>query len=111
MIVVKVCMWPGGDASQERVLSVGTIACVGVARAADAARGIRAGERAYQMRLLKDTSFGGPDGADPEALHTAPVWRAGGVRGHLPGPRGAWDLLGGGLRVLLGARTNDYRGF
>jgi hypothetical protein len=97
-------MWPGGDATQERVLSVGTISCVGQATRDEG--DVRKGERVYDVRLYKDTSFGGP--SEPPAQRGDKVWRRGTIRGHFPGARGAWDLLGGALRHLLDARLNSY---
>jgi hypothetical protein len=112
MIVIKVCMWPQGDPSKERILSIGTLALVGVAKHDAPVAQVLKGERAYQVRLFKDTLFGGPDGSDPNRIRPAPlsrdVWRAGGVRGHMAGPRGAWDLLGGALGTLLGPRLAPY---
>ena len=108
MIVVKIEMWPKGDASKARVLSIATLARIGVAKAAVGVT--RVGERAYTVRLLRDVEFGGPDGSDPVALRAGTVWREGSVRGHTPGvgQRGTWDLLGGALKVLLGNRLNQY---
>lgn len=106
MVVVKVCMWPGGDRTRERVLSVAAIDLIGEATEDCPRDNVRKGERMYRVRLFKDTSFGGPDGSGD--LSSAPLWRRGKVRGHIPGRRGAWDLVGGALRHLLGARLNDY---
>lgn len=111
MIVVKVCMWPGGDPAHERVECIGLIDFQAQAKTDDASLGVRQGERAYRVRLLKMPQFGGPDGSDPERLRApraSDVWREGYVRGHQPGPRGAWDLLGGALAVLLGSRLGGY---
>lgn len=104
MLVVRASMWPKGDATRAYDLAVGTWACVGQARRDDPALGVRAGERAYQVTLFKDVSFGGP------ALPTRSggVWRSGNVRGHFAGARGVWDLVGGGLRELLGTRLRSY---
>jgi hypothetical protein len=107
MLVVKICMWPGGDRRREKVLSVGALDCVGIAQKADPDQGVVAGERAYKVRLFKDTAFGGPDGA--AGLEHAPVWREGRIRGHIPGSRGTWDLVGGALRELLGERLRPYK--
>ena len=112
MIVVKVLLWPGGDPSQERVEGIGLIDFQGQARADDPASGVKKGERAYRVRLLKMPQFGGPDGSDQGRVqHPAAhdIWREGYIRGHQPGPRGAWDLLGGALNVLLGSRLRDYK--
>lgn len=111
MIVVKVEMWPGGDPAQARTECIGLVDFQGRATRDEPTLGVRKGERAYRVRLLKMPAFGGPDGSDPERLRRprpSDVWREGTVRGHMPGPRGAWDLLGGVLKVLLGARLKDY---
>jgi len=107
MVVVKLCMWPGGRRADERVLSVATLTCLGEARADAPEQGIRKGERMYRIRVFKDVAFNGPDGSTD--LAEAPVWREGIVRGHVPGRRGGWDLLGGALRLLLGDRLDDYK--
>lgn len=106
MVVVKIELWPAGRREQARVLSVAAIDCIGEAKADDRAAGVRKGERMYRARLFKDVAFGGPDGSTD--LHEAPVWRQGYVRGHIPGRRGGWDLLGGVLRWVLGDRLDDY---
>ena len=106
MLLVKFLMWPGGDALREHTLSIASLACIGVARQDDAALGIRRGERAYHVKLYKDVQFGGPDGTG--ALQSAPVWREGWVRGHIPGARGISDLVGGALKLLLGRRLSAY---
>ena len=108
MIVVKVCMWPEGDRSRERLLSLAAIDCIGVASVDIPAQGIVKGERAYRVRLFKDTDYGGPK--EGQNLEAASVWRTGYVRGHMPGPRGVWDLLGGALKLVLGDRLSDYKG-
>jgi hypothetical protein len=105
MVVVSLCMWPGGDRARQRVLSVATLSLLGQAAADRPDLGVLRGERAYRVRLSKDTQFGGPDGL---SLPLAGVWRQGTVRGHLPGPRGGWDLLGGALRCLLHGRLHAY---
>ena len=107
MVVVKIYMWPGGDQSRERLLSQASIACIG--EASQDQGDVRRGERAYRVRLFKDTSFRGPrDGEDLARLPRSKVWREGTVRGHRPGQRGAWDLVGGALQVLLGRRLRPY---
>jgi hypothetical protein len=106
MLVVKVCMWPAGDRTKERVLSVAALDCTGQANADRPDIGVRKGERRYRVRLFKDVEFGGPDGSTD--LETAPVWRAGYVRGHIPGPRGVWDLVGGALKRILKDRLDPY---
>jgi hypothetical protein len=105
MVVVKILMWPGGDRARERVLSIATLSLLGQAAADRPDLGVVRGERAYRVRLFKDTQFGGPDGL---SLPLAGVWHQGTVRGHLPGPRGGWDLLGGALRCLLHGRLDAY---
>ena len=55
-----------------------------------------------------DTSFGGPDGSKPLPASERALWKQGTVRGHMPGPRGAWDLVGGALKVLIGPRLTEY---
>lgn len=107
MIVVRVYMRPGGDEKQERLLSTATFACVGQATEDVPALGVRKGERVYRVRLLKDAEFGGPK-TDQDDVHLAQVWREDTVRGHMPGPRGVWDLVGGALRVMLGSRLSPY---
>lgn len=101
-------MWPGGDRSRERVLSVGAIDFLAEANADRPDLGVRKGERVYRVRLFKDVDFGGPTAASAEELRTAPVWKQTRVRGHMPGPRGVWDLLGGALKVILGHRLEPY---
>jgi hypothetical protein len=111
MLVVKVEMWPGGNPAQARTECIGLIDFQGQAKQDDPALGVKAGERAYRVRLLKMPQFGGPDGSDPERIRNPSardVWRTGYVRGHLPGQRGAWDLLGGALRALLADRLLPY---
>lgn len=101
MMVVKVYMWPGGDSAKARLLGAATLALTGVSNT-----------RSYDVRLLKDTSFAGP--STDEAIHAAacagPVWRRGEVRGHRPGDRGIWDLLGAALHKVLGRRLQSYDG-
>lgn len=97
MVVVKICLWPKGDRTAERVLAVGSLTLI------DQADGVRT----YKARLFKDPAFGGPDGSGD--LAGAPVWREGTITGHRPGARGGWDLLGGALRELLGSRLASYR--
>jgi hypothetical protein len=104
MLVVKVCMWPGGDRSKERVMSVAAIDLLGQANADQPDIGVRRGERRYRVRLFKDVEFGGPDATGD----LVDVWRSGRVRGHLPGRRGIWDLIGGALKVILKERLDDY---
>lgn len=111
MVVARIEMWPGGDHKRKFTLAIGTWACLGVAQRDDPAQGVRKGERAYRVRLFKDTSFNGPDGSDPDAIvcpRARDVWKEHLVRGHMPGPRGVWDLLGGALDVLLGGRLRGY---
>lgn len=96
MLVVKVEMWPGGDAAKARVISMATWTCLGVAR--------DHGDRGYKVRLFKDADFGGPTVAP-----VGEVWREGTVRGHFPGRRGVWDLLAAGLREVVGRRLEGYR--
>ena len=110
MVVVKVCMWPGGHRSRELVLCVAALDCVGAAR--DDGPSVRKGERAYRVRLFKGVQFGGPDGSKNLPLG-AKTWKTGGVRGHVPGlpgvhARGEWDLLAGALNAVLGTRTAGY---
>lgn len=110
MVVVKVCMWPLGRRTHERVLCVAAIDCVGVAR--EDGPSVRKGERAYRVRLFKGVQFGGPDGSKDLPLG-ARTWKTGGVRGHVPGghgaaARGEWDLLAGALNAVLGSRIDGY---
>lgn len=117
MVVVKVCLWPGGRADQEQVLSIATLTLLGQAVRDEPSLGVRRGERAYRVLLFKGPEFGGPAEATEDVLRRASVlgrgaiWKGGGVRGHFPGPRGAWDLLGGALRGLLVDRIQGYRIF
>lgn len=106
MVVVKLCMWPQGDWTKERVLSIGTIDLLGQANEDRPDIGVRKGERRYRVRLFRDTMFGGPDGS--KDLRGEKVWKQGTVRGHVPGKRGAWDLIGGALKVLCGDRLWEY---
>lgn len=106
MLVVKVEMWPGGDSTKARVMSVAAIDLLGQANADRPEIGVRKGERRYRVRLFKDTAFGGPDASGD--LTNAPVWRGGRVRGHIAGRRGVWDLIGGAIKVLLRDRLDDY---
>lgn len=111
MMVVKVYMWPGGDADAEELLCQATFDCQGEATRDAPELGVRQGERGYRVRLLKGPRFGGPgEGAEvrPQYVQKRKVWKEGFVRGHLPGRRGEWDLIGGALRVLLGSRLNPY---
>jgi hypothetical protein len=105
MLVVKVCMWPGGDRARERVVSVAAIDLLGQANEDRPDIGVRKGERRYRVRLFKDVEFGGPDASGDLPATT---WRTGRVRGHLPGRRGVWDLIGGALKVVLRDRLDDY---
>lgn len=106
MLVVKLCMWPRGDRSKERTLAIGTLACIGQATRSEG--DVVEGERAYRVRLYKDRQFKGPTEQAVADRPLAGIWRQGIVRGHLPGRRGAWDLLGGALQVLLGNRLERY---
>jgi hypothetical protein len=106
MVVVSLCIWPGGDRARERELSVATLSLLGQAAADRPDLGVVHGGQAYRVRLFKDTQFGGPDGSGELPLSS--TWRQGTVRGHLPGPRGGWDLLGGALRCLLHGRLHAY---
>lgn len=108
MLVVTISMWPGGDAARAYTVSLATLACLGQATRDDAALGVHAGERAYEVKLYKDTSFGGPAALEPRARCRGAVWRSGRVHGHFPGKRGGWDLLGGALQALLGVRLRGY---
>ena len=116
MMVLKVYMWPSGDQSCEYLMAQATFDLQGVAQRDEPGLGVRKGERAYRVRLLKDTAFGGPqDGVDvnPRLTPKSRVWREGRVRGHIVGrrgraARGTWDLIGGALRVLLGSRLDRY---
>lgn len=107
MVVLRGYMWPQGRKEDQQLLSSATLTCLGVARADDPALGIQKGERAYRFRIFRDVAFGGPDEAAD--LRTCPrPWREGFIRGHRPGHRGLWDLLGGALRGALGARLTPY---
>lgn len=112
MMVLKLYMWPRGRSDRERFLGAALIDCLGQATKALPEQGIREGERAYRVRLLKMPQFGGPS---EEQLTQQPrkrdIWREGFVRGHLPGKRGTWDLLGGALREMLGRRLDPYVSF
>ncbi len=103
MIAVEVWMWPGGSRARRHLLSVATLVCCGARPD---------GERAYIVRLLKDATFGGPTTTETESAIRDPdarkVWRIGQIRGHYPGARGVWDLLGGALRQLVGDRLGSY---
>lgn len=103
MLIVKIEMWPGGDAARKYPVSNAAIWCV--AQDAD-------GKRNYRYLLCKDPQFGGP-ATDEElraAVTTRQGWRAGTVSGHAPGDRGVWDLLGAVLVSALGARLRGYLG-
>lgn len=102
MIVVRVEMWPGGDAARKYALSSAALWCE-----AASAQG-----RSYGYLLCKDAQFGGPqDDAGLRAAISARLgWRKGKVTGHLPGDRGAWDLLGAVLVHALGSRLRGYFG-
>lgn len=106
MLTVTVQMWPQGAQDRARVLTVGTLALVGQALRDEG--DVRKGERLYRVRLYKDTAFGGP--AEVPADGDRRIWREGWVRGHFPGPRGVWDLLGGALQHVLGSRIAGYAG-
>jgi len=84
-------------------MSVATFTCKGQSKE---------GERRYQVKLLKDAQFSKLDLNDPGAVRRPPgreVWRQGWVRGHFPGRRGIWDLVGGALNMMLGSRLVSYR--
>lgn len=104
MMIVKVVMWPGGDASKERILSVATFTCVH----ADPATG----ERSYEARILKDAEFiHGGSLTDPNFVRSPGIsnlWRIRRVGGHVPGRRGTWDLIGAFLAGVLGDRIKGY---
>lgn len=104
MIVTRIYMWPKGAREQARLLSTAALSCIGQATRDEG--NVRQGERAYNVRLFKDVEFGGP--TDSTDLQTAKVWRSDQIRGHMPGPRGVWDLLGGAMKVVLGNRLNPY---
>ncbi len=113
MMVVEVWMWPRGDRSKRRFLGAGAFDCQGVASHDDHERGVRKGERWYRVRLTKMPRFGGPG---PEELEQAlrsglkkHLWKTELVRGHMPGQRGTWDLIGGALKLMLGRRLQPYR--
>ena len=104
MRVVRVYLWPRGDASKERVLSQATLALTEVDPS---------GRRSYDVRLWKDRAVGGPSASELREAPASKIWRRGRVGGHLPGGRGAaargvWDLVGGALRVLLAERLDGY---
>lgn len=112
MIVVEVYMIPQGDHSEKHLISSAIINCIGQHR--------EDGDRAYVARLMKDPEFGGPkDSAElaevTEALSQGQepakrrVYKSTRIRGHKPGPRGVWDLIGGILKVLMGSRLKPYR--
>lgn len=106
MLVVTFSMWPSGSRKDQRVLSLAALDCIGQARHDAPEQGVRMGERAYRVRLFKDVAFGGPDGSGD--LDRAPIWRGGRIRGHMPGARGTFDLVGGALKLLLGPRLAAY---
>lgn len=112
MMVLKLYMWPLGHSDRERFLGAALIDCQGQAVKDLPEQGVRRGERAYRVRLLKMPRFGGPS---EEQLTQTPrkrdIWRTGFVRGHLPGKRGTWDLIGGALREMLGRRLDPYVSF
>jgi len=77
-------------------------------------------ERTHEVRLLKNSQFiqGGHERFEDPAVLLDPrgrdIWKAGTVTGHNTGgsgrdARGAWDLIGGGLGAVLGARLDGYR--
>lgn len=102
MLLVKVYMLPNGLPDGKRLLTQATITCTGV----------REDGRTYKARLFKDVQFGGPDDGVVEArvrpLPKRQVWRTVTIRGHQPGRRGVWDVLGAVLREALGTRLDDY---
>lgn len=106
MMVVRVEMWPQGDAARVYPLSLAALSCIGQANANAPEHGVVLGERRYHVRLFKDVAFGGPTDGPFTERH---IWRSGIVRGHLPGKRGVWDLLGGALHHLLGPRLDGYK--
>lgn len=86
----------------------------------DIARHGAGAARSYVVRLLKDADFipGGEARFSSPVTYSTPtrrdVWREGSVTGHVTGlggaqARGAWDLIGGSLKVLLGSRLDGYR--
>lgn len=113
MLVIKIELWPMGREDRKRLWAQGVIDCIGVAKRDDPELGVKKGERAYRVRLLKAPRFKGPKENEVHDVPKSKVWREGFVRGHIPtkpgrGSRGEWDLLGGALKVLLGNRLADY---
>lgn len=89
MIVIRVELWPGGDAS--RAEDLGTAHIANESSLADTST--------YSVRLLKGKRYSSRPGG---------VWRTGEVRGY---PRtstqiGPWELLYMGLKSALGSRIN-----
>lgn len=99
MLVLRVEMWPGGDAAKKHTIGLAALALQGVTPE---------GVRSYAVKLFKAPEFGGP-ATDEALLNTPAVWRQGFVTGHVAGPRGTWDLIGGALKVMLGERLNFYK--
>lgn len=106
MVVMHVQIWPGGDQARARTFAIATMALVEESE----------GVRTYEVRLLKDTRFGGPNvevpAMDPDLIeqivNPSAVFRAARVTGHRSGARGVWDLIGGVLKVMLGNRLSSY---
>jgi len=112
MLLIQVHLIPRGDLSRKRLWSQATIDLQGIANEDDGVH--RRGERWYRVRLLKGGRFGGPGPDDDPRPHAVPerqVWKEGWVRGHFPGRRGEWDLIGGALKLMLGSRLNSYRSY
>jgi hypothetical protein len=99
MLVLRVEMWPGGDVTKKRTIGLAALALQGVTPE---------GVRSYVVKLFKAPEFGGP-ATDEAVLSDPAVWRQGVVTGHVAGPRGTWDLIGGALKVLLSERLNSYK--
>lgn len=101
-MVVKAYMWPGGNPDREYFMGAATFALEEIESD---------GKRAYKVTLLKNPNFGGPVESELAEHYDNPrkIWRQGRIRGHAYPQRGAWDLIGGALREMLGSRLRDYK--
>lgn len=89
MLVIKIELWPLGDASRAETLEIGTIVNDGTG---DAATGN------YVVKLQKSPRFSGPKTPRPDA-EGRNLWRAGVVKGFTR-TLSAWELL---RRALVAA--------
>jgi len=83
VVVVKVEMWPRGEASKAYSLGTLTIALDPTT--------VSAGSRSYTWRITRFRDKG--------------TWKSGRIDGHTPRTKGPWDLIYRILRQAVGARN------